>query len=508
MAASSGNTAERGRAPYVLALDIGTSSVRALLYDATGADVHGVHIQHTYPLIESVEGEVAVDADALVAITAAAVDEALAAAGPLAGQIAAVATDTFWHSFVAVDASGKPLTPVITWADTRPRAAAADLVSRLDARATHQRTGAMLHASYWPAKLRWLQQTQPEIFASAAEYLSFGEYLHRQVLGRSVCSLCMASGTGLLRTRERVWDDELLGALGLRREQLPALGDLRDAVRGLAPRYSERWPALRETPWYPALGDGAAANIGSGCTAPQRIALTVGTSSALRALVPLDDSTPPEGLWLYLLDARRGVLGGALSEGGNLFAWMEATLRVPKLAEAEAEVAKLAPAASGVTVLPYLAGERSLGWHGEARATFAGIGAKTTPNELLRAGIEALAYRISAVYERLARALNLPASAPQVIGSGGALLGSPLFQQTVADVLGVPLYPSRDAEASARGAALLALEALGILPDVASIPPNLAAPIQPDLARQSVYRQAAARQEELYRRLLDGTAGV
>lgn len=504
MTASSG-LAGNGQAPYVLALDIGTSSVRALLFDATGAGVDNVHIQRTYPLLEADDGEIAVDADMLVAATAEVVDEALAAAGPLAQNIAAVATDTFWHSLVAVDANGKLLTPVITWADTRPRDAAHELASQLDQRAIHQRTGAMLHASYWPAKLRWLQQTQPDAFASAAQYLSFGEYLHRQLLGRSVCSLCMASGTGLLRTRERVWDDELLRVLNIRREQLPPLGDLRDTLRGLAPRYSERWPALRDVPWYPALGDGATANIGSGCTTPQHIALTVGTSSALRALVPLVDGagiTPPEGLWLYLLDARRGVLGGALSEGGNLFAWMEATLRVPRLAEAEAEITKLPPTAHGVTVLPYLAGERSLGWHGEARATFAGIGAKTTPHELLRAGIEALAYRISAVYERLARALNLPASVPQVIGSGGSLLGSPLFQQIVADVLGVPLYPSRDAEASSRGAALLALEALGILPDVTSMPPNLAAPIQPDLSHQASYRQAAARQEELYRRLL------
>src|SRR5579859_3761658 len=490
MAASSG-MASSGQAPYVLALDIGTSSVRALLFDATGVGVPSVHVQRTYPLLETDDGEIAVDADLLVAATADVVDEA-------------VATDTFWHSLVAVDTNGKPLTPVITWADTRPRNAARELARQLDQRAIHQRTGAMLHASYWPAKLRWLQQTQPEIFASAAEYLSFGEYLHRQILGRSVCGLCMASGTGLLRTHEHIWDDELLRALNLRREQLPPLGDLRDAVHGLAPRYSGRWPALHDVPWYPALGDGAAASVGSGCTTPQRIALTVGTSSALRALVPLANVTPPEGLWLYLLDARRAVLGGALSEGGNLFAWMEATLRVPKLTDAEAEVAKLPPAAHGVTVLPYLAGERSLGWHGEARAAFAGIGAKTTPYELLRAGIEALAYRINAVYERLARALSLPVNAPQVIGSGGALLSSRLFQQVVADVLSVPLNPSRASEASARGAALLALETLGALPDVASVPPNLTAPIQPDRSRQAVYRQAAARQEELYQRLLGG----
>src|SRR5215469_1013657 len=225
----------QSRQPFILTLDVGTSSVRALLFDATGAAVPHIQAQHAYKLTTSNEGEVSVDADMLVETVAKSVDETLAAAGPLAAQIGAVATDTFWHSLIGVDASNHALMPLLTWEDTRPRRASAELRAQLDENTIHQRTGALLHASYWPAKLRWLATNQPDVFKHAAQWLSFGEYLHRQILGRSACSLSMASGTGLLLTRERNWDKDLLNILGVRAEQLPPLGDLRDDLQGLSP---------------------------------------------------------------------------------------------------------------------------------------------------------------------------------------------------------------------------------------------------------------------------------
>src|SRR6266581_7576314 len=235
---------------FIFALDVGTSSVRALLFDATGAAIPHIRAQHSYKLITSNEGEVSVDADMLVETVAKSVDETLAAAGPLAAQIGAVATDTFWHSLIGVDASNHALMPLLTWEDTRPRRASAELRAQLDEKAIHERTGALLHASYWPAKLRWLATNQPDVFKYAAQWLSFGEYLHRQVLGRSVCSLSMASATGLLETRARAWDSELLKTLSVGPEQLPTLGDLNDSLHGLTPAFATRWPSLHDVPWF------------------------------------------------------------------------------------------------------------------------------------------------------------------------------------------------------------------------------------------------------------------
>jgi gluconokinase len=183
------------------------------------------------------------------------------------------------------------------------------------------------------------------------------------------------------------------------------------------------------------------------------------------------------------VDGRRSLPGGALTEGGMVYAWMLETLRLEenrlkpvsgeaRLSGLEAKLAQIPPDSHGLTVLPFLAGERSPGWRGDARATIHGLTLATTPLDILRAGMEAVAYRIALVYEQL-RSL-LPAD-PEIIASGGALVNSPTWGQIMADVLGRPVTLSRAEEASARGAALLALEALGILSDIAAAPDLLGA---------------------------------
>lgn len=494
------------QAPFVLGLDVGTSSTRALLFDATGATVADVLSQRTYELTTSDEGEVSVDADMLLSVVAETIDEALKQAGERA--IVAVAIDTFWHSLLGLDEDGHPLIPLITWEDTRSYGVVADLRKQLDEKAIHDRTGARFHASYWTAKLLWLAQQQPDVFKRAAKWLSFGEYMHLKFLGRSVCSLSMASGTGLLVTRERSWDSELLQFLNVRPEQMPELGDLRDSVKGLTSEYAERWPALRDVPWFPAIGDGASACIGSGCATIDNWSLTIGTSSAIRVVISPERVVPPLGLWLYLIDARRAVLGGALSEGGNMLSWLDTVLKLPALKDAEPLVAAVYPDSHGLTILPFLSGERSLGWHADARMTISGIGRHTSPAELLRAGMESLAARLALVYQQICTALQVGHDAPRVIASGGALLGSPLLQSIVADSLNAAIYPSRNHEASARGAALLALEALNIIPDVAQVAPALDEPTKPDSARSKRYQQVVERQKKLYELLLGSLEGM
>jgi gluconokinase len=347
-----------------------------------------------------------------------------------------------------------------------------------------------------------LATQQAETFSQAAQWLSFGEYLHRKFLGRSVCSLSMASGTGMLVTHEHVWDRVLMDVLHVKPEQLPQLGDIHDSIQGLTAEYAARWPALRAVPWFPALGDGATACIGSGCASIEHWSLTIGTSSAMRVVIPPEQVVPPPGLWLYLVDGRRGVLGGALSEGGNLLAWLKKMLQLQSLKEAEVLIAKLPPDGHGLTILPFIAGERSLGWHAEARMTVSGISQHTAPEEILRAGMEALAYQLNEVYEQLHTVLQMGEKTPGIICSGGALLNSAILQEILADTLDASLSPSRDTEASARGAALLALEALGRISDVARIPPNIGDAVQPNRERGVVYRKATARQKDLYQKLI------
>ncbi len=490
--------------PFILSLDVGTSSTRTLLFDATGSTVPSVHAQRPYKLTVTDDGEVSVDADALVDIVAQTISDALRSASSMAQQIGAVAIDTFWHSLLGVDESNNPLTPVITWEDTRPFSVVAELRSQLDAEELHHRTGAPLHASFWPAKLRWLATHQPDTFKRVSQWISFGEYLHRKLLGKSVCALAMASATGLLNTRARAWDTDLMKLLEVRAEQLPPLGDTHDRLQGLTSEYASAWPALRNVPWFPAIGDGAAAAVGSGCANTDTWSLTIGTSSAVRVVLPPERAVPSSGLWMYLIDAKRAILGGALSEGGNMLNWLDITLKLPALADAEPLVAFLKPDAHGLTILPFISGERSLGWHADARMTIMNLQTHTSPADILRASMEALAYQLGAVYEQLRETLKegdkLPT--PQVVGSGGALLGSLTLQSILADTLSTPIYPSLDHEASARGAALLALEALDVIPDISKVEPRLTSPMQPDAGRSEVYKKGAERQKKLYQALL------
>ncbi len=486
--------------PYVLALDIGTSSTRALLFDAAGNAVPDIISQRKYKLTTSSEGEVSVDADMLVDVVAQTITEVLQSAGTMVEHIAAVAMDTFWHSLLGLDDSGRPVTPVITWEDTRAYETARELRKELDEKAVHERTGVRFHASYWPAKLRWLSQKQPDVFARAAQWISFGEYLHRKFLGHAVCSLSMASATGLLTSRTRQWDHELMQVLGLHAEQLPPIGDVGDSVKGLTAEYASKWPALHEIPWFAAIGDGASACVGTNCTNTANWSLTMGTSSAIRVVIdPGHLVDVPPGLWLYFIDGKRAVIGGALSEGGNLLNWLCDMLKLPELKDANALAASIEPDAHGLTILPFISGERSLGWHAEARMTIAGLSLHTSPAEMLRAGQEAIAYQLGAVHEQLLAALQMDNADHKLMASGGALLHSKTLQQIIADTLDAPIYSSDQQEASARGVALLALETLGIIPDLSQLQPNLLEPVTPDKQRNAIYRKASARQLDLYK---------
>jgi gluconokinase len=485
----------------ILALDVGTSSTRAILYDTSGNALPDLTAQLSYRLTTSHEGEASVEADFLLDLVARTIDEVLQRAGERAGSIIAVATSTFWHTLLPLDAGGHPLLPLMTWEDTRPQRNCVELRQKLDEAAIHRRTGARLHTSYWPAKISWLAGAYPEIAHQTARYVSFGEYLHERLLGRSVCSLCMASGTGLLNIRKRAWDADLLAALPLSSTQLPEIGNLSAALEGLRPEFARRWRALASVPWFPAIGDGAAANVGSHCITSSTWAVTMGTSSALRVVVPPEEVELEQGLWLYFVDARRALLGGALSEGGNMVAWLAKTLQLPDLAELDAQLGQMEPDAHGLTVLPMLSGERSPGWHTNASMTITGLTMHSTPAEIARAALEAVVFQVSRVYDQIAHTLSAHTTSPRLIASGAALLKSSLLRQVLADTLNRPLELLESGEASARGAALLALESLGIIPDLAQLTPETSTIIRPDPARHVVYQKARERQQALYDRL-------
>jgi gluconokinase len=489
------------RTPLVLALDIGTSGVRAALYDESGLEMTGTQARSPHELRTTPEGGAELPAEEFLEEVARTVDAALALYGNDARRIETVAVSCFWHSLVGADAKGRALTPVLSWADTRAAREAEELRARFDEPATHARTGARFHPSYWPAKLLWLKRTRPETYSAVSHWMSFGEFLALRLCGRALESVSMASGTGLFDLKRCAWDEELCQALGLASEKLPHVAEADTAFNLLSDEYRKRWPQLKEARWFPAVGDGAANNIGAGCSTKGRAALMIGTSCAMRVLWEGEPpSALPPALWCYRADRRRVVTGGALSDGGGLWAWMNEALRLsPDAATTERALSEMEADSHGLTILPFWAGERSTGWHASARGAILGLTMHTRPLEILRAAMEAVAYRLALVAE----ALFSFAPDATIHASGGALCASRVWGQTVADVLGRPLLISRAAESSSRGAVLLALEASGKIKDISDESAPTERVIEPDMIRHARYRQALERQRKLYQRLVE-----
>ena len=491
---------EQSETPLALAIDVGTSSVRALLFDRHGNAVPGSESQTPYDLATTANGGATVDARMLFDLTVDAVDQALATAGSDANRIAAVGISCYWHSLLGLDADGAPVTPVFLWADKRSAREVEELRASFDQREIHQRTGCVIHSSYWPAKLRWLRAESPEPFRAVARWCSFADYFLRRVSGLDATSISMASGTGMLDVRAGVWDLGVIDITGIAASTLPRIADAGELVTALLPEFAERWPALAAVPWLPGLGDGACANVGAGGVDSGRIALSLGTSGAMRIVIERGIGAPiivPEGLWAYRLDHERIVLGAAISNGGKVLAWLTDLLDCELDGAEMARAAELDPDSHGLTILPFLAGERSPIWNDRATAVVAGLDLSTGRAELLRAGMESVGLRFARLYQALK---PVAAERHEIVAGGAAILNSPAWLQITADCLRHPLAaPPPTEESSARGAAIMALLAAGVIADLRDVsdPADGAVDIEPSTAAADVYARALQRQTAL-----------
>jgi gluconokinase len=435
----------------VLALDVGSSSVRAQGFDDRAEPVDERRK-------EEYEGG---DPHEIVSLVRKAI-------GGRDEDATVIGSSCFGHSLLALDADGKPLTPVLGWRDTRSAGAAEWLRRRVDPAAVQARTGAHVHPSFWPAKLAWLAETEPEVFRGASRFVSFCDYLYEQLRGVAPsCSLSIASGTGLLDLNAKRWDTELLEVLKVDESQLPRISD------------------EPQDGWYPAVIDGACSNLGAGCTGRARAALMVGTSGALRILYETERPQPRNGLFLYRLDERRVLEGGALSDGGNLHAWVNKTIPASEDGLGERD-----PDDHGLTFLPFLGGERSIGWDPDATGAIAGLTFNSTARDIHQAALEGVAFRFAAIADLLPEL-------EEVVATGGGLLSDPTWIQIMADALGRPVTASTIEEASLRGAAVATLERLGH--EAAEAP--LGEVFHPREERADAYRSARERQQRLYEEL-------
>ena len=430
----------------VLALDLGTSSARSALFDARGARLEGTLRQESYSLHTASDGTVELKpADILATVRRLLADHTADAVG----------ISCFWHSLMGCDAHGKPLTPIYTWADSRCTPDAVKLRTRHDEREVHARTGCMLRASFWPAKLAWLRRTEPTLFTRVAYWVGPAEWLLWQVTGELRCAHGMATATGLYNPTTKAWDPGMVRLAHLRSEQLPPISDAPLTLPGLG--------AV-----YPAIGDGAANNLGVGATAPGLAAINFGTSAAVRIVRDRGPARAPYGLFCYRIDERRHLIGGAISNAGGLRAWCLENFRLPDEATLERELALRPGPHPTLRALPFWMAERAPTWREDLSGAVIGISQATTSIDLLHAITEATYQRLATIVERIPGHLPGKKNQPLRILVGGGLQKSAASFQRLADCIGSPLIAADEPETSLRGAAVLALERQGAKPGAVS----------------------------------------
>jgi gluconokinase len=335
----------------------------------------------------------------------------------------------------------------------------------------YQATGAPLHASYALPQLCTYYDQHPD--SPVVEWQSIASHcLHRWLEGAKSwpISYTEASWMGLLRTADCVYEPRALQLLPPTRVQaLPKVADFDDegtlARARLCPTYAQRWPALSYARFFLGLGDGACANVGSKCTSRHRIACTIGTSAAARVVWPahsMPGSVPP-GLFVYRVNRDYLLLGGALTDGGSIIAWIQellhiqtddelqaCLLEVQDLLEEDYRAAIEGTAHRPVVMLPFLSGERSTNFQSGATGALLGLTRSTTRAHLVKSCLEGVTLRLAAIVRLI------PSADAEIWVSGKALEVNTLWRQMIADCTGqTVVLDSETHEGSSRGAACL-----------------------------------------------------
>ena len=474
--------AAEARRPLVVALDLGTSSIRVQLHDARGDAVAGTLARRVTAWQTDASGGVWTDAATLLGLVDELLDELVEAHRALLPDVVAGGVSCLFHTFCGVDADHRPVTPLRSWADTSAAGAAGALRSRLDPEAIRQRTGAPLHPGYWPARIAATGTGD-----TGTAWAGLPELLHHHLTGAWAVGQSLAAGTGLLDRRRRAWDEELCSLVGV------DPGSLATVVTELTlvPTDStagKRWPGLRHLRWLAPVGDGACNNIGLGAMGHERAGLMIGTSSAMRLCLEGSIEEIPEGLFTYGIEGGRTLVGGALSEGGGTATWWShVTGR---------DVAAFNPATSGIVALPYLNGERGPGYHAAATGAISGLRLGDDAHAIMDAIMSAVALGLADIDGALGSPISITAT-------GGALRPSSRWQQLVAAALERPIDVARLVEPSLRGAALLALEAAGAAGADAA-PPVAVDRVEPADQDVRALKLIAERRAGLYERLVGG----
>ena len=483
----------------VIGVDIGTTSTKAVGYDITGREL-GSHAVG-YALHEPAPGRAEQDPDEIVAAVLATIREV---AAQLSVPVAALSFSSAMHSLIGLDPQGRPLTASITWADSRAGPQAERVAGSAGGLALHRRTGTPVHPMAPLAKLIWFHEQEPKLAERVGHWVGIKDYVLLRMCEVLVTDHSLASGSGLMDLHRLAWDPQALQLAGITAEQLPELVATTTVLTGLSAETAEATGLPASTPVVVGAGDGPLANLGLGAVAPGVAACSIGTSGALRVMVEQPGVDPLGGVFCYALTEDRWVVGGAINNGGAVLQWTADAL-APDLGDSPQEqllaLAATVPAGSGgLIMLPYLLSERAPHWSSLPRGAYIGLTHEHRREHLVRAALEGVCQQLALVLHSMRAAGN----EVREIRATGGFARSPLWRQILADALGMEIRFPAGHEGSSFGAALLGMQALGLIEsvEVAADLVTIQDVVRPDPAAAAVYASMLPVFSELYEALL------
>jgi gluconokinase len=515
-----------GAGQAIIGIDIGTTSTKSVAFRRDGSMLGSYSVE--YPLLQDQPTWAEQEPEVIVQAVIRSVKGVLDRTGLKGEDVAAVGMSSAMHSLIAVDAGGRQLTRSITWADGRSESQARRIREQLNGKEIYSRTGTSIHPMSPFPKLVWLRENRPDIHISAAKFVSIKEYVLYQLFGEWVVDHSIASATGLLRLDTLNWDEEALRIAGIGAERLSELKPGTYVLQGLGIRYAEQMGLAADTPFFLGGSDGAMANLGVGAIGPGEMAVTIGTSAAVRMMTnkPLTDEK--QRTFCYHVAETSYIIGGATNNGGIVLQWLRDSLfagrkvvmddggngsgglAAGKIKDTYEELLELAsyvsPGAGGLLFLPFLTGERAPIYNSEARGTYFGMHLGHRQEHFLRAGLEGVMLAVLSVAEALK---DLAGQAREVRASGG-FAKSRLWLQMLADMLGQEVSVPRVTEASALGAAVIAMQGLGEMADWSHLKEwaPIAERIEPNLRNTDIYRELFGIYERLCGQLPEHFAAV
>lgn len=446
---------------YILGIDIGTTNTKAVGYAMDGSVV--TRANAGYSFVSPREGYHELSPQELLDAVRAVIRQSVASMGK--EELIGVSFSAAMHGIMAVDDAGRPLTNMITWADLRSAQYAEALKNSPQGKRIYERTGTPIHAMSPLSKLLWMKSELPQVFQSAARFISIKEFVFWTLFGSYVIDWSIASATGLFDIYTKDWNDEALATAGISRQRLSEPVPVTFAARGLSSEEAVTLGIADSVPFIIGGSDGSLAHIGSNAVNARDVSLTIGTSGAVRMLVQHPVADEHERFFNYIVTDNLYVAGGPLNSGGNVVHWFNKNMTGAGDDSASAYAAFFAQAANvpagggGLIFLPYIYGERAPVWDAQARGLFFGINGSHTQAHFMRAVLEGICYAVREVFVGLE---ELMGPSRDVYVSGG-FLHSPLWVQLLADVLGKRLLVTATEDASAAGAAALAMVALDVI---------------------------------------------